>query len=217
MSKILIVDDDTELRGNLVDVLQDAGYITEEAPNGQAALNLLDEEDFSLVLLDMVMPGMNGVDTLTELKRRKPQTKVIMITAFATVQSAVNAIQKGASDYVTKPFKIEDLLATVGRVLVESQFEEGAARIGFDNAMSSLNNALRRNIIRMLFERKTMRMMEITRELEIEDHTKIVFHLKNLKEADIIDQDFQKAYFLTEEGARLYDCMKVMENYVSEH
>ncbi|MDH3998981.1 MAG: response regulator, partial [Desulfuromonadales bacterium] len=169
MSNILIVDDDAELRGNLADVLQDAGYATVEAPNGQAALNLLDEQDFSLVLMDMVMPGMNGADTLVELKRSKPQVKVIMITAFATVQNAVNAIQKGASDYVTKPFKIEELLATIGRVLEEARFEEGAAKIGFDSAMSSLNNTLRRNIIRMLYERKSMRMMEITRELDVED------------------------------------------------
>lgn len=216
MSRILIVDDDDELRSNLSDVLQDAGYTTVLAPNGQAALNILDKEDFTLVLLDMVMPGMNGIDTLTELKRRKPQTKVVMITAFATVQNAVNAIQKGASDYVTKPFKIEELLATTGRIFEESRFEEGAARIGFDNAMSSLNNTLRRNIIRMLFERKSMRLMEITRGLGVDDHTKVVFHLKNLKEADIIDQDQNKAYFLTEEGERLNECMKVMQNYISD-
>jgi DNA-binding response OmpR family regulator len=217
MSRILIVDDDIELRENIADILQDVGFETVEAPNGQAALNLIDGEDFSLVLLDMVMPGMNGVDALTEIKRRKPQTRVIMITAFATVQSAVNAIQKGASDYITKPFKIEELVATTGRVLEEARFEEGAAKIGFDNAMSALNNPLRRNIIRMLHERKSMRLMEITRELKIEDHTKIVFHLRNLKDADVIDQDYHKAYFLTEEGARLYDCMKILENYVSEN
>ncbi|RLB61855.1 MAG: hypothetical protein DRH08_13300 [Deltaproteobacteria bacterium] len=217
MSKILIVDDDMELRGNLSDVLQDAGYTTVEALNGQAALNILDSEDFTLVLLDMVMPGMNGIDTLTALKHRKPQIKVIMITAFATVQNAVNAIQRGASDYVTKPFKIEELLATIGRVLEEARFEEGAARIGLDNAISSLNNEIRRNIIRMIFKRKNMRLMEITRELDFDDHTKIVFHLKNLKVADAIDQDQNKAYFLTEEGMRLYECMKVLEYYVAEN
>ncbi len=217
MNRILIVDDDTELRGNLSDVLQDAGYTTAEAHNGQAALNLLESEDFTLVLLDMVMPGMNGIDTLTALKHKKPQTKVIMITAFATVQNAVNAIQKGASDYVTKPFKIEDLLATIGRVLEEARFEEGAAKIGLDNAISSLNNEIRRNIIRMIFKRKNMRLMEITRELNFDDHTKIVFHLKNLKEADVIDQDQNKAYFLTEEGGRLYECMKLLELYVAEN
>ncbi len=215
MNRILIVDDDTELRCNLSDVLQDAGYTTVEAPNGHAALNLLDSEDFALVLLDMVMPGMNGIDTLTALKRKKPQTKVIMITAFATVQNAVNAIQQGASDYITKPFKIEELLATIGRVLEEARFEEGAAKIGLEDAISSLNNEIRRNIIRMIFKRKNLRLMEITRELNFDDHTKIVFHLKNLREADVIDQDLNKAYFLTEEGVRLYECMKVLERYVA--
>lgn len=214
---ILIVDDDMELRGNLSDVLQDAGYKTVEAPNGQAALNMLDSEDFTLVLLDMVMPGMNGIDTLTALKSRKPQIKVIMITAFATVQNAVDAIQRGASDYVTKPFNIEELLATVGRVLEEARFEEDAARIGLDIAISSLNNEIRRNIIRMIFKRKNMRLMEITRELGFDDHTKIVFHLKHLKDADVIDQDQNKAYFLTEEGGRLYECMKVLELHVAEN
>ena len=216
MSRILVVDDSSELRGNLMDFLLGANYSVDEAASGIEAINKIKAEDFDLILLDLVMPGMNGIEALVELKKIKPKIKVVMLTAFASVQSAVNAIQNGASDYVTKPFQIEELLVPLGRVLEESKFESGVLAEGFDSALSALSSPIRRVIIRMLHKSKRMRLMEITRELEVEDHTKIVFHLRKLKEAKWIEQDQQKAYSLTPEGGKAFECMKVLENYIAE-
>ena len=214
MNNILIVDDDTELRSNLKEILQDEGYTTEEAASGREAIVKASSEQFSIILLDLMMPGMDGIETLAELRRISPKTKVIMITAFATVENAVNAIKKGASDYITKPFRIEELLAIIRRAIEESRFDEDIKKLDMDFTLSSLSNPIRRNIIHLLISRKSMRLMEITRELKIEDHTKVVFHLKMLRETGIIAQGQYKSYTITKEGKKTVDCLKILEEHL---
>jgi DNA-binding NtrC family response regulator len=216
MKKILIVDDDAELRANLSEILRGAGYHTEEAASGKEAIEKAVCEEYDIALLDLIMPGMNGRDTLVELKRINPKTKTIMITAFATVEDAVEAIKKGASDYISKPFKIDELLTTIRRVLEEARFEEGIKKLDLDYALSSLSNPIRRNIIKLLSSIKGMRLMEITRVLDIDDHTKVVFHLKRLEESGIIGQDKDRSYLLTREGEKILDCLRILENYLSK-
>ena len=89
MNKILVVDDDAELRAKLSKLLKDAGYNVEEAASGGEAISKVRLEFISLVLLDYLMPEMNGMETLIELRRVSPKTKVIMITAYAQVEKAV--------------------------------------------------------------------------------------------------------------------------------
>lgn len=214
MTKILIVDDDAEFRSNLVEVLTGAGYRTESAASAKAAIDLVNVQEFDIVLLDFMMPKMNGIDALMTLRKARPKTKVIMITAFSSVENAVVAIKKGASDYIAKPFKIDELLTTIRRVLEEAKFEEGMARLDFDQALSSLANPIRRSILKLLNAREDMRLMELTRELEISDHTKVVFHLKMLKEAGVIEQDGEKSYSLTKEGKKTLDCLKTLESHL---
>ena len=216
MNNILIVDDDPELRSNLKEILQDEGYTTEEAASGREAIGKASSEQFSIILLDLMMPGMDGIETLAELRRISPKTKVIMITAFATVENAVNAIKKGASDYITKPFRIEELLAIIRRAIEESRFDEDIKKLDMDFTLSSLSNPIRRNIIHLLISRKSMRLMEITRELKIEDHTKVVFHLKMLRETGIIAQGQDKSYTITKEGKKTVDCLKILEDHLSK-
>ena len=215
MKKVLIVDDDAELRSTLSEILKGAGYHIDEASSGKEAIEKIVSKDFDIALLDLMMPKMNGIETLTELKKITPKTKVIMITAFATVENAVDAIKKGASDYISKPFRIEELLTTIRRVIEEGRFEEGITKLDLDYTLSSLANPIRRNILRLLNSRKSMRLMELVRELGIEDHTKVVFHLKVLKESGIIEQDKDKSYSLTEEGERILSGLKILENYLS--
>ena len=215
MKKVLIVDDDAELRSTLSEILKGAGYHIDEASSGKEAIEKIVSKDFDIALLDLMMPKMNGIETLTELKKITPKTKVIMITAFATVENAVDAIKKGASDYISKPFRIDDLLTTIRRVIEEGRFEEGITKLDLDYTLSSLANPIRRNILRLLNSRKSMRLMELVRELGIEDHTKVVFHLKVLKESGIIEQDKDKSYSLTEEGERILSGLKILENYLS--
>ena len=216
MNKILLVDDDPELRANMKEILVDAGYSTEEAASGEEALEKAVSAHYNMILLDLMMPGMDGIDTLVALRKISPKAKVIMITAFATVENAVNAIKKGASDYVTKPFRIDELLAIIGRVLEELRFDEDIIKLNMDFTLNSLSNPIRRNIIHLLLKRTNMRLMEITRELKIDDHTKVVFHLKMLREAGVISQDKNKSYSITKEGHKTVDCLKILEEHLSE-
>lgn len=212
MKKILIVDDDAEFRATLKEILTEAGYRTESAASAKQAIAKSEAEEFDIILLDFMMPKMNGLDALIALQKVRPRTKVIMITAFATVENAVDAIKKGASDYISKPFKIEAILTTIRRVLEEAKFEMCVKKLDFDRTLSSLANPIRRNIIRLLHVRGNMRLMEMTRELGIDDHTKVVFHLKFLKEAGIIEQDGEKTYALSREGTKTIGCLQLLES-----
>ncbi len=124
MARILIVDDDAELRANIREVLVEDGHDPIEAQDGSDALALASADEFNIILLDVMMPNMSGMDILPELKKNCPRSKIIMITAFATVDNAVEAIKKGASDYIAKPFKINELLITVKKALEEIRFEK---------------------------------------------------------------------------------------------
>lgn len=211
MKKILIVDDDAEFRANLTEILRDEGYETDSASSAKEALEKNQVQEFDIVLLDFMMPKMSGIDALQVIRNRHPKTKVIMITAFASVGNAVDAIKRGASDYISKPFKIPDMLMTIRRVIEEAKFEEGMKRLDLDLAFNAIANPIRRNILKLLHNTDSMRLMEITRELGIEDHTKVSFHLKLLKEAGIIMQDHAKTYSLTESGSKAMNCLKSME------
>lgn len=214
MKHILVVDDDKELRTHLAEILRGAGYRIDEASSGSEAASKAAAISYDVVLLDMIMPKGSGADALIEIRRVAPRTKVIMITAFATVENAVEAMKRGACDYISKPFKINELLITVKRVLEETRVEECSCNKTLEELLSALSNPIRTKIIRFIEARKTMRLMELARELSIEDHTKVIFHLKILKEAGIIGQDEDKSYILTPEGEKAAHCLKVLDRHL---
>jgi two-component system NtrC family response regulator len=115
--KILVIDDDNSLRRVLEYNLQEAGYQVSAASNGEEGLRLFSEELSTLVITDMKMPGMDGMKVLKAIKELSPETVVIMITAFGTVDIAVEAMKAGAYDYITKPFNRDALRLTVGKAL----------------------------------------------------------------------------------------------------
>ncbi len=215
MNKILIVDDDAEFRSHLIEILNESGYLTESAASAKEAFKHLRAQEFDVVLLDYMMPKQTGIDAIAEIKRLRPKTKVVMITAFASVEKAIDAIRKGGSDYISKPFKIEDLLTTIRRVLEEAKFEAFLNKLDSDHPLHSLINPIRRNILKLLQSREKMRLMEIAQELGIADHTKVVFHMKLLREAGLIERDSEKFYCLTKEGMKSIDCLRALEtNFV---
>jgi two-component system NtrC family response regulator len=114
---ILIIDDDTSLRRVLEYNLQEAGYAVGTAASGEEGLQLFEEVSPALVITDMKMPGMDGMQVLKAIKERSPETLVIMITAFGTVDIAVEAMKSGAYDYITKPFNRDELRLTVAKAL----------------------------------------------------------------------------------------------------
>jgi DNA-binding NtrC family response regulator len=211
--KILIVDDDDGLRKNLAEVLSEAGYETRQAPSGREAVDMAADDDFDVVLLDLIMPKMSGSDVLVELKRVSPRSKVIMITAFASIENAVDAIKRGAADYLSKPFKIDDLLMRVMRALEEARLDLSSLTGDFDSVLGSLSNPIRRTITQLLAQNNSMRLMEVVRALGVDDHTKVLFHLRMLKDAGIVAQSADRAYVLGSQGTKALDCLKVLEKY----
>ncbi len=115
--RILVVEDDAEMRALLADVLSDEGYAVEEAPNGAEALILLRTESFAAIVLDKNMPGLSGLDLLPGMRTICPETPVILITAFGDVSAYMDAMEKGAFEFIYKPFRMEDLLRTLRRAL----------------------------------------------------------------------------------------------------
>ena len=216
MKKILIVDDDAEVRGNLEEILKDEGYSTRTARSAEDALVRVKEGGVDVILLDYLMPDKTGIDVLPELKRAAPQSKIIMITAFATIENAVDAIKKGAHEYIAKPFKIDQLLVLIRQVLEEIQFEKQIKKTKMEDTLSSLSNSIRREIMRLFRTQKKLRLMEIARKLKIDDHTKVVFHLRSLKQSGILEQNKGKTYYLTAEGKNILNCLDLLENFMVE-
>ncbi len=117
MERILIVDDEKNYLLVLSALLGGEGYEVMTAPSGARALALVEEDEPDLVITDMRMPRMSGVQLIQELKERLPDLPVIVMTAFGTVENAVEAMKAGAIDYITKPFENQELLMTVERAL----------------------------------------------------------------------------------------------------
>ncbi len=131
-SRILIIDDDPSLLRVTEYSLKEKGFEIFAYPEPKSALELLkQDEEIDLVLSDLALPDLDGISVLKEVKRFAPQTKVIIITAFATVETAVEAMKQGATDYITKPFSQEELLLTVKKALKEKHLEEENQNLKF--------------------------------------------------------------------------------------
>jgi two-component system response regulator PilR (NtrC family) len=118
---ILVADDEPGVRESLAEVLRDAGYVVQTAGDGTAALKALDEHDFAVVVTDLRMPGADGLAVLKRAREISPQSLVLVMTAHGTVDTAVDALRAGATDYILKPVMFDELLAKVGRLLEHRQ------------------------------------------------------------------------------------------------
>src|SRR5256886_929486 len=148
---ILIVDHEEQIRASVRGVLADEGFRVLEADNGRAALTTIAAEHPRLVLLDIWMPGVDGIEILRQIQERHPDTRVIVISGHGNIDTAVRATQLGAVDFIEKPFSLDGLLHRVERVLgtsvasdaqastvlspVEGRADPKARRRSFDNAL----------------------------------------------------------------------------------
>jgi len=123
MKPILIVEDEAIMRESLRDWLTDSGYQVETAEEGEEALKTITEQDFGVVILDLKLPGKDGIEVLREARVRKPQLKGVIITAYPSVQTAVEALKEGAIDYLPKPFDLNDLEKIIRDILGPVQVE----------------------------------------------------------------------------------------------
>src|SRR2546425_7116222 len=118
--KILIVDDDEGVRQVLGQSLHDAGHRVSSAESGEKAIATVREDAFDLVILDMVLPRVDGMEVLKEITTLRPELPVIMITGYASVETAIKAMKMGAVDYIVKPFRMEEVELVVGKALERS-------------------------------------------------------------------------------------------------
>ena len=138
---VLIIDDEEVLQDVLTVLLRKEGHNTISAMTGEEGLDLLQREDVDLVLLDLMLPGMSGMQVLKEVRRRYPDIVVVMITAFSSIESAIEAMREGAFHYIPKPFKNEEVLLTLRKGLEQRRLanenrslrEQLRQRFGFDN------------------------------------------------------------------------------------
>jgi DNA-binding NtrC family response regulator len=128
-SRLLIVDDDTAMREMLASLFRDRGYSVEEAVSAAEALEKAGEQCFDVVLSDIRMPGKTGIEMVGELRERLPETPVVLMTAFGSIDSAVESMRAGAFDYITKPFEPDAVVLTIERALERRALEEENRRL----------------------------------------------------------------------------------------
>jgi DNA-binding NtrC family response regulator len=124
MEKILIIDDEKSVLDMLNVVFKKEGYRVKKSLSAQKALELIDEEDFDLILSDIRLPQISGMELLRKIKEKKPGIPVIMITAYGTIKQAVEAFKAGAIDYVVKPFDVDELKIIVSQGLEKIKLKE---------------------------------------------------------------------------------------------
>lgn len=122
--KILIVDDEKNIRTTLKHCLKEEGYEIDIAINGDEALQKIMEQQFNLILLDIKMPGLTGMEVLSEIRRRGNKVDIIMMTAYGTIDRAVEAMKLGAVDFISKPFTPDEIRNIVKEVLDRKNLQE---------------------------------------------------------------------------------------------
>jgi DNA-binding NtrC family response regulator len=140
---ILIVDDEEVLQDVLTVLVRRDGHTSVSAMSGEEALTVLEREEIDLVLLDLMLPGISGMETLREIRRREPDQVVVVVTAYSSIESAIDAMREGAFHYIPKPFKNEEVLLTIHKGLEQRRLtaenrslkEQLRQRFGFDNIL----------------------------------------------------------------------------------
>ncbi|MBU1140289.1 MAG: response regulator [Proteobacteria bacterium] len=212
---IMVIDDDQDLREGIVEILEGNNFSVIACESAEKAMQKIRIEVPRLIIVDNMMPGMGGMAFMPLVKNDYPRIKIIMITAFSTVDNAVAAMKSGADDYLAKPFKRDELLVAVRRNLEVLKFEQQLSEPDMDETLSSLSNPIRRQILAVLSLEGEMRFMDITRHLGISDHTKVNFHLKNLKACNLVSQDRDKSYCLTSHGVKMVDYLHLLSQKIS--
>lgn len=149
MSKgcILVVDDDLSVRTLCVDILEKEGYKVDDVESGEQALEFINDNNYNLLLLDINLPNIDGVEVLKRVKKKRLQCEVIMMTAYGNVKTAVESMRLGAYDYISKPFDVKKFALLIGHCLEKqnlvtevSELKEIASLYNLSKAMSSIMN-----------------------------------------------------------------------------
>ena len=187
LAEILVVDDDAHMRDLVVKVLTREGYSVRALPRGQDVLEAIEEAPVDLVVSDIRMPGMDGMTLLREVKRRAPETCILLMTAFGSIDSALQAIKEGAYDYLTKPFRMDEIICSaIPKELLERElfghlkeaftgaiankrglFEEADGSSLFLDEIGELSPELQVKLLRVIQERELKRVGD-TRTIHVD-------------------------------------------------
>lgn len=156
-NRVLVVDDEKNIRFTVTEALSSPDLEVGAAVNGDEALKLIEKNDYTVMLLDLRMPGMDGVEVLRRVRRIRPDIRVVIITAYGTVESAVEAMKLGAVDFIQKPFSASEIRDMVKKIIDRDGIDEQSAHdydtrieLGkrfmsdrlFDAAMEHIRNAI---------------------------------------------------------------------------
>ncbi len=166
MENILIVDDEEGMRIALSEALKRAGYRTSLSVDGMDALSKIKGSDYSMVITDMKMPRMSGFEVLREIKRTSPQIPVVMITAYGTVENAVEAMKQGAQDYILKPFSFENVVEVVRCGLSNKQTVSSASKT-VKTQVNGENPIITKN-------REMVKLLKLAEEIAQSDSTVLI-------------------------------------------
>jgi DNA-binding NtrC family response regulator len=122
--RVLVVDDEIDFLETIVNRLKRRNLTVTGVDSGQKAVELIEEREFDVVILDVKMPGMDGIEILKRIKYIRPFTEVIMVTGHGSVKSGIKGLQYGAFDYIMKPVKIDDLLEKISQAYERKQLQE---------------------------------------------------------------------------------------------
>ncbi len=156
--KILIIDDDPNVRKTLSDILRAKGYDTSAVGRAGEGFSIMKQKTFNLVLIDLKLPDIPGLDVLDRIKTGSPSTEAIIITGHATLESAIEATNKGAFSFIQKPYDVDQLLIQI-RHAVEKQRSAGALRRELDE-VARLNNLMVGREIKMEAMKKRIKELE---------------------------------------------------------
>ncbi len=125
----MVVDDELFVRELLLEFLSSEGYEVSLADSGEKAVKLMQSEPADVVLVDLKMPGIDGIETLRQIKKTAPNTLSIVMTGYPTIDSSIEALRCGAYDYVVKPFKLNDLKSSIEKALEEYKLKDQTTRL----------------------------------------------------------------------------------------
>lgn len=177
MRKVLIVDDEDYFRGVLIDILTGENFETVGASNGVEAVEIFQKMSFDVVLLDLKMPSMDGIETMQQLKKINPCIPVIILTAFGDIPAAVEAVKNGADDFITKPPEFDKLVTVL---------KKSAGIYQMKKKDTPVLSARENEILKWLKEGKSSN--DIGQILDITINT-VNFHLKNIyKKLNVVNR-----------------------------
>jgi len=175
--RVLVVDDERVIRDGCERVLKNQGFNIITAENGQIALDILASQDLDIMLVDLKMPVLGGEEVLEICRKKYPNIPIIIITGHGTVDAAVECMKKGAYDFITKPFQIDQFLMTITRAIEKRKLERKATQFQIENRRNLYDLQLEKSRVRTIIAHMANGVMVTNRSLEVVLHNGALMRL----------------------------------------